>query len=74
MSRSCCLSNPWIEQIFDSKQAQTGGVVRRKWNSVRRLASEAELITAANLRGFHIILNGDQYVIFCNKAEIQIIL
>lgn len=66
--------NLWIDQVFSSKQAQLGGVVRRKASSVRHFASEDELLAAAKLRGFHVILNGTQYVIFCNKAEIRILL
>ncbi len=73
MGRSSYSSNPWIDQIFESRQAQLGGVVRRKTSSVRRFASEAELIDAVKHRGFHLILNGSQYVIFCNKADIRII-
>jgi hypothetical protein len=74
MKQRCYSSNQWIEQIFESQQAKKGGIVRRKWNSVRRFASQAELVAAVKDKGFHIILNGDQYVIFCNKADIRIIL
>jgi len=67
-------SNPSIERIFNSIQAQNGGVVRRDANSVRRFASIADLETAVRIRGFHLIRNGNQLVIFCNKADLQIIL
>ena len=67
------LINPWIDQIFASNQARKGGVVRRKQNSVWSFASESELIDAAKSRGFHIIKNGNQYVIFCNRAEFRIL-
>ena len=67
-------SNPSIERIFNSIQAQKGGIVRRDVYSVRRFASIADLETAVRIRGFHLIRNDNQFVIFCNRADLQIIL
>jgi len=64
---------PWIEQIFESKQAKMGGIVRRDAYNVRRYASVEALILAADIRGFHVILCGSQYIIICNTKGLQII-
>ncbi len=68
------MQNSWIEQIFDSQQAQQGGMVRRSVSSIRRFASINELIYAVRLRGFHMVRNGAQYVIFCNTRGLEIVL
>jgi hypothetical protein len=73
MRKSCYITNPWIEQVFDSGQAKKGGIVRRDACDVRRFASEQALKLAAANRGFHIILAGNQYIIICNNKAIQII-
>jgi hypothetical protein len=65
--------NEWIEQIFDAKQARNGGIVRRSRKSVAMNASEAELISAVQRRGFHIVRTGKQYVIFCDGGDVRLI-
>ncbi len=63
----------WIKQIFYALQVNKGGIVRRKIKSVLRYASEAQLVAAVKARGFHMVRSGDQFVIFCNQGEFQII-
>ena len=66
--------NLWIQQIFDSSSARTGGIVRRSVADVERLASRRELIAAVLARGFHLIRVGNQYVIICtNSGDVEII-
>lgn len=67
------MSVAWINRIFNSQIARRGGVVRRKITSVNRYASEAELEAAVRARGYHMILHGDQYIIFCDDAQLQMI-
>lgn len=63
----------WINQWFSANAAQTGGVVRRKVASVHKYASRKLLLRAVRQRGWHLILNGDQYVVLCNKGNTRIL-
>lgn len=63
----------WIEQIFESQIAKRGGVVRRQVASVDKFASRVELKEECKKRGYHVIEHGDQWLIFCDKAEVKII-
>jgi hypothetical protein len=68
------MENEWIGQIFKAKQAQLGGIVRRKVASVRRFATIMQLKSSVRSRGFHMVRNGDQFVIFCNTKGLKIVL
>ena len=63
----------WIAQIFRSKAARNGGIVRRSVDSVIEYASIAMLRAEVIRRGFHMIESGDQFVIFCNRGELKIV-
>lgn len=67
------MASAWVDQIFDAKAAKRGGLVRRKKASVSKFASEADLIAAVKARGFHLIESGDQYLIFCHKGSMKLI-
>ena len=66
--------NAWVNQIFKSQIAKRGGVVRRKVTSIERQSSRAEVKAEAQRRGYHIVEHGDQWLIFCDKASVKIIL
>jgi hypothetical protein len=66
-------SSEWIHQIFEAKQVQRGGIIRRSVKSVRRYASEAQLGAAVQALGFHMVQSGKQFVIFCNPGEFQLV-
>ncbi len=63
----------WVRQIFNAQAARNGGVVRRKISSVRRFASDAELENEVKIRGFHMVVSGDQYVILCNTGQFKLV-
>ena len=63
-----------VNQIFESQIAKRGGVVRRKVSSIDKYASQSEVKAEARKRGYHIIQHGDQWLIFCDKASVKIIL
>jgi hypothetical protein len=62
----------WIAQIFEAKQAQTGGMVRRSLSSIDIYASIFELKAEVRRRGFHMVITGDQAVIFCHQGGLSI--
>ena len=63
----------WANQIFNSKIAKRGGVVRRKIASIERYTSQDELKEECKKRGFHVVRHGDQWLIFCDEAEVKIV-
>lgn len=63
----------WISQIFRSRAARNGGVVRRKIASVIEYASIDMLRAEVVRRGFHMVESGDQFVIFCNPGDLRIV-
>ncbi|MDP3747663.1 MAG: hypothetical protein Q8Q88_11525 [Phenylobacterium sp.] len=66
------MSNSFIEDIFNSQQARNGGIVRRSLAWVERFASVFALKAEVQRRGFHMVISGDQAVIFCNDGDIAI--
>ena len=64
----------WVRQIFQSKIAKRGGVVRRKITSINRYASRDEVRRACKRKRYHIIAHGDQWLIFCDRAQVRIVL
>lgn len=67
------MAGKWVKQIFKAKIARKGGLVRRKKSSIQRHASIDEVRLECELKGHHIVENGDQWVIFCNKGNVRII-
>lgn len=63
----------WMRQLFSSKSARDGGVVRRKVRDVDRIVGRTKFETEVRRRGFKAVQNGSQYVIFCNKEGLRLI-
>jgi hypothetical protein len=63
----------FIDQIFNAQAAQNGGVVRRKISAVGQFASEILLMAEVQRRGFHMVVSGDQFVIFCNAGRFDLV-
>jgi hypothetical protein len=64
----------WIDQIFASKMARRGRVVRRKLSSIDRYASREALKRECKRRGFHIVAHRGQWLIFCDKGDVRLVL
>jgi len=63
----------WMQQIFDSKAARQGGVVRRNLRDIDREVGREWLLAEVHRRGFHAVENAGQIVIFCNNAPVRIL-
>ena len=61
----------WIIDLFSSRAAATGGVVRRKKQDIERLVGMSEFLVELRRRGFHAVENAGQIVIFCNQDPIR---
>ncbi|WP_306047405.1 N-(5'-phosphoribosyl)anthranilate isomerase [Nioella sp. MMSF_3534] len=61
----------WLDQIFSSKEAQRGGVVKRQIRDVERLVGRQAFARALERKGFQAVENGRHFVVFCNGAPIR---
>ena len=67
------IGQDWLDQIFRSRAAQSGGVVRRRLADVEREIGVATLGLEVRRRGFHMIECSDQLVIACCPKPVKII-
>jgi hypothetical protein len=63
----------WINVIFGSRAARSGGVVRRSIKWVEREIGRGQLIAEVRRRGFHMVEAGGQYVIYCNSGYSKLV-
>ncbi len=63
-----------MNDLFSSKAACNGAVIRRKLRDIERYAGRDQFEAELKRRGFHAIENAGQLVIFCNQEPIQLIL
>lgn len=63
-------SDHWIAHLFASQSAREGGVVRRKVRDVERFVGREAFLTDMRRRGFPVVENAGQFVIFCNREPI----
>lgn len=62
----------WLFQLFSSKAACEGGVIRRQSRDVERLVGRARFEAELLRRGYHAVENSGQIVIFCNQQPIRV--
>lgn len=58
-------------QVFSSKTARQGGVVRRRRADVERIVGRTAFLAEIRRRGFHAVENGGDIVVFCNAQPIR---
>ncbi|GHG95382.1 hypothetical protein [Pseudodonghicola xiamenensis] len=63
----------WLYQLFSSRAACEGWVIRRQTRDVERLVRRTQFETELARRGFHAVENGGQIVIFCNQEPVRVI-
>ncbi|PTX55899.1 hypothetical protein C8N43_0547 [Litoreibacter ponti] len=63
----------WFNQLFATKSAQRGGVVRRAVRDVERVMGRAQFEAMIKERGFQAIENGEQYIVLCNQRPVRLI-
>lgn len=61
----------WMADVFGSKAARDGRVVRRSLRDVDRYVGRAAFLNELDRRGFRAIENAGQLVIFCNREPIR---
>lgn len=61
----------WIGHLFASQAAREGGVIRRKVRDVERVVGREAFLAEMRRRGFPVVENAGQFVIFCNREPIR---
>ncbi|PHP28042.1 N-(5'-phosphoribosyl)anthranilate isomerase [Limimaricola cinnabarinus] len=61
----------WLCQLFASRAAASGGVVRRSLRDVDRIVGRSRFLHEIERRGFRAIENAGQVVIFCNREPLR---
>ena len=64
----------WLVHLFSSQAARQGGVIRRKIRDVDRYVGRDAFLTEMQRRGFPVVENAGQFVIFCNREPIRRVL
>ena len=60
-------------ELFSSKAAREGAVIRRKARDIDRLIGRAAFLQELNRRGYRAVENAGQIVIFCNREPVEIL-
>jgi hypothetical protein len=63
-------SQEWMRQMFATKTALDGGVVRRKVSDVERLIGREAFLFAMKRRGFRVVENAGHFGVFCNSEDV----
>lgn len=61
----------WMFVLFSSKAAREGAVVRRKVRDVERFVGRQAFFDEVKRRGFSVVENAGQYVVFCNREPLR---
>ena len=63
----------WLQQIFASKAARQGGILRRDARDVERTVGRDMFLREIEGPGFHYVENGGQSVVFCNNEQVHVL-
>ncbi len=63
----------WILQLFSAKSVAEGGIIRRKVEDVERLVGRRRFLLEVDRRGFHVVENAGQFIIFCNQEPVTVL-
>jgi hypothetical protein len=61
----------FFAEFFGSRAARDGEVIRRKVRDVERFVGREVFLDEMRRRGFPVIENAGQFVVFCNNAPIR---
>lgn len=61
----------WLRHLFSSQAAQEGGIIRRKIRDIDRYVGREAFLAEMHRRGFAVIENAGQFVIFCNREPLR---
>ncbi|MEZ5796464.1 MAG: N-(5'-phosphoribosyl)anthranilate isomerase [Paracoccaceae bacterium] len=62
----------WMRQMFATRTAMDGGIVRRKVSDVERLVGRDAFLEQMRRRGYRVAENSGHFVVFCNSDPVQL--
>ena len=63
----------WMLQVFSSRTAREGGVVRRRKRDIERLVGMERFRCELRHRGFRAVENSGHVIVFCNREPVHIL-
>ncbi|AZL60381.1 N-(5'-phosphoribosyl)anthranilate isomerase [Tabrizicola piscis] len=63
----------WITHLFSARSAAEGGTVRRKVVDVERLIGRDRFLQEVHRRGFRVVENAGQFIVFCNREPVYLL-
>lgn len=61
----------WLMHLFSSQAACEGSVIRCKIRDVEKYVGRDPFLTEMKRRGYPVVENAGQFVIFCNQEPIR---
>jgi hypothetical protein len=58
-------------ELFASKAARDGAVIRRQVKDVERYVGRMRFLAELHRRGYAVVENAGQFVIFCNREPLR---
>lgn len=65
--------DPWIHQMFSTRAARRGAVVRRSTAWVDREVGRERFLDEIRSRGYHVIQTADQFIVVCHDGPIRLL-
>ncbi|MBV0912739.1 N-(5'-phosphoribosyl)anthranilate isomerase [Anianabacter salinae] len=63
----------WFRHLLGARAALDGGVVRRKTRDMERMVGRARFVKEIERRGYTVLENAGQLVIFCNSEPVVLL-
>ncbi|WP_254695871.1 N-(5'-phosphoribosyl)anthranilate isomerase [Palleronia sp. THAF1] len=63
----------WLDRIFSAKAVAKGAIVRRSVGWVEKEIGRDRLIAEVKRRRFHMVESGGQFVIFCHRGLMRVV-
>ena len=63
----------WLRNVFSAKAVGRGGVIHRSARDVERVVGRDAFLREVQRRGFMLVENGEQLVVFCNRDSVRLI-
>ncbi len=61
----------FFKRLFSSRAAQSGAVIRRQIRDVERYVGRDLFLSEMKRRGYPVVENAGQFVVFCNNEPIK---
>ena len=63
----------WLRNLFSAKAVGRGGVIQRSACDVERVVGRDAFLREVRRRGFTLVENGEQLVVFCSRDPVRLI-